>query len=143
MTKWESKPGPHSPLHNEQLSIDDRRRWLLMTTLLHYNLGNRSTGTSISGACLFHHDVHGGCAIGRHVDDEKLRRSLDEFGIDDTFTPMQRLPHYLTVLGSQFLLAIQLLHDYAGYWTKTGPSAKGIRAAKGIEKQFKLQPINQ
>lgn len=78
-----------------------------------------------------------GCAIGRHLSPE-LALYLDENYTNNSSVSevFHNLPEDLQILGVDFLLNVQDLHDTDAYWGKNGLTEAGQRYVNKIKEEF-------
>lgn len=115
-------------------SIQIRRIEFLKDTISIYNENNRAI--SSTGYCCYSvTNSSPGCAIGRHLPKE-LAAELDMYAVsptDGSFIPasvMQavfsgKIPNWMAEMGSNYLQAIQYLHDHTFHWNADGMTALG------------------
>ena len=106
-------------MHNTLTELEDKQFKFLKDTLLHFNSTNRGV---VQGGCSY----VGGCAIGRHCD-ENLNLQLELTGgiatfckdgnIDSTFV---QLPSWMKELQQWFMARNQSLHDCEENWNEHG-----------------------
>lgn len=113
--------------------LKEKRLAFLNETVAYYNSQNR--GLTKHGACSY----VAGCAIGRHCSPElceqldgKVDGSVSYFGV------FELLPDRLQELGQQFLISMQILHDFEHNWDKSGLSEQGHNSVNEIKKSFNL-----
>lgn len=121
-------------------TIEQKRMELLQETADHYNRHNRC---SANNSCCYSPKTIGlegiseGCAIGRKIS-KKLAKKLDslDYSTVDDSTVFDRLPQKLRELGTEFLQALQSLHDYDGYWDESGLSEYGRKEVENIKNMY-------
>lgn len=109
-------------MYNTLTELEEKQFKFLKDTLLHFNSTNRGV---VEGECSY----VGGCAIGRHCD-ENLNLKLEltggiadiaDFGkgrnSDTTFV---QLPSWMKELQQWFMARIQSLHDGIDNWNEHG-----------------------
>lgn len=130
--------------------IKTKQLAFLEETAAYYNSNNRAKqklpNGNKSGGCFYTIVIDGeerGCAVGRKIADKELCERLNKMSSLPNCSPSANdvfslLPPDLQELGSDFLVAIQTLHDYDGHWNEKGLTEQGTRHVHDIKHQFGL-----
>ena len=124
-------------------TLREKQLFYLNDVVSHYNTQNRC----VNGlSCQYepYNENTEGCAIGRRIP-AKLRPILDNVAWGDSSVSelevFTQLPHWMKVLGTDFLQNIQNLHDNRGgmdYWDEDGINESGLEELERIKRKFNL-----
>ena len=125
--------------------LKEKQLAFLEDTVEHYSVNPVKRRCIVNGQCVYNPKTlklteSEGCAIGRHLPDE-VSLLIDEKGISLALSVQSefvesRLPENLSELGSNFLRAMQHLHDGDYYWDSKGLSAKGEDKVREIKEKI-------
>ena len=104
--------------------------------ILQWEIDNRTSenrAINAQGNCVYLHEFHGGCAIGRLVTKNRARKLYGSAGVCFHILPVQTQE-----LQKDFLTRLQFLHDIAKHFNSFGLSNQGIKIATAIASQFSL-----
>lgn len=123
--------------------LAQKRTEILEDTIKHYNINNRCavlevcyynpTSTNMEGKSE-------GCAIGRLVS-KRLSLKMDKTSVDGGISNPELftlLPKKLQVLGVDFLVDLQNLHDSDRNWNEEGLTSQGEVVVRNIRECFDL-----
>ena len=80
-----------------------------------------------------------GCAVGRLIKGEKLKKELDKIGGSvSSDIIFNKLPEEVKAYGQDFLIDLQILHDANGYWNEKGLTEMGEEKVEEIKRKFAL-----
>jgi len=135
-------------------NIKERRLRVLNETVAYYSEDvNRRCSKDKGGGCYYAPEsvnkvgISDGCAVGRLLKPE-LRRKIDGF-VDkhkgsngDSYVDadgiFNQLPKSVQLLGKDFLVSLQTLHDKPIHWLGEGLSTQGLKMVELIKEEHKL-----
>ncbi len=129
-----------------ELALAKKRLKVLNETIKAYNINTRCVDTQGDGNCKYYLKGHQGCAVGRLIDDVKLKKRLndgDEEGDSSVLNLFDILPKKVQKLGMGFLVDLQGLHDKRSYWDEKGLTKEGKQEVKKIKDVFKLNTLTK
>ncbi len=132
------------------ISLKQKMLNLLHETVAYYSIDPIKLRSRSSDNCFYSPVNSGqpdskGCAIGRLIEDEDLKKELDQLqeewsvNIRELLTDRQfenvtkQLPEYLLQFPPIFLNELQILHDTNGHWNINGLTDRGLNAVAEIE----------
>ena len=109
----------------------------LQTDALQWEVNNRTSlnrAVLANGACVYTHNINGGCAVGRLLP-QALASKLSAAICD---IDQQRLPEHVRHMGLMFLMKLQHLHDTMKNWDDAGLSLHGLGMARSLMNEYNL-----
>lgn len=116
-------------------TIEQKRLTVLNDTIGYFNTTTRNI--NVNDTCQYYpqHEKTEGCAVGRLIKDKELCKKLDTLG-GGTRKLFKHLPAEVQELGVEFLVDLQLLHDYLYHWDQNGLTPRGKDKAEYIKTEY-------
>lgn len=124
--------------------LQEKQAAFLISEISYRNSNNRAINSN--DRCLYSHEFHGGCAIGRKIPQELclILDGLSESSVDCNEV-FEQLPEELQELTQDFLTDMQHLHDFRGKamsFTEQGLSLCGKDRVKHMIQKYGLEGLD-
>ena len=130
---------------DETQPVKVAQKALLEHTARSYNEYNRAV---LLGMCVYHKtDTSPGCAIGKWLPEDVANNISERWsafvGSQNYRTEkyLEKIPTWLTRLGTRFLVRLQDLHDDEAFWLNDGLSSKGEVVCRQITVEYGLDTV--
>lgn len=117
----------------KEKDLKQKRKEFLDDTVKYYS--EDTSRRSVLDKCMYRTGDGRKCAIGRYIPDDKYTTLIEGKNVISKLV-YNLIPQNISMLGIDFLLSIQSLHDESDNWDKNGLTEKGKEYVNFIEEKY-------